>query len=72
MPKALAEYDPQEEPMAYDTSTGLPHLLISPLIPRDKRALLAVAGLLAPVGQLHETPPSLEREGLQLDHSYDF
>ena len=28
--------------------------------------------LLVPVGQLHETLPSLEREGLQFDHLYDF
>jgi hypothetical protein len=28
--------------------------------------------LLVPVGQLHETLPSLEREGVQLDHLYDF
>lgn len=27
---------------------------------------------LVPVGQLHETLPSLEREGVQLDHLYDF
>jgi hypothetical protein len=28
--------------------------------------------LLVPVGQLHETLPSLEQEGIQLDHLYDF
>ena len=28
--------------------------------------------LLVPVGQLHQTLPSLEREGLQFDHLYDF
>lgn len=28
--------------------------------------------LLVPMGQLHETLPSLEREGVQFDHLYDF
>jgi hypothetical protein len=43
------------------------HLFLTTIV-----LLQAVVGLLAPVGQLHETLPSLERERLQLDHLYDF
>ncbi len=60
--------------MAHDTAEAQVSLtsLSFRLFPAANVLLMSVVGLLAPDGQLHEILPSLEREGLQFDHLYDY
>ena len=60
--------------MAHDTAQAQASLTSSSfrLFPAPNVLLLAVVGLLASVGQLHEILPNLDWEGLQFDRLYDF